>query len=451
MTPGNYTADLTVTNGILSDSMIKTITVIQPITPVANFISNSKIGSQPLSIAFTDTSTGSPTSWTWDFGDGDTSTNQNPVHEYSNNGNYSVTLTVANGNGSNHIQKANYVRVLPYVITLPQSLSANFSLNIISGDTPLTVQFNDMSTGSPTSWNWDFGDGYTSTEQNPTHTYFSSGTFNVNLIASNVNGNDSKVATITVQSSSDGGSRGGSSHSDDGGGPGGSPEPQSNVEVKEISQAFISSGNSVKFNFPQKVTHVVYVSFDSKKTAGKTTTIVEMLKNKSTLVSEVPADEVYKYLNIWVGNSGYATDKNIENAVIGFKVAKSWVQDRNINKSTITLNRYNDKIWNQLPTTLSSEDDNYLYFTAKASGFSEFAITGKITSTATVQPATGNKTPSIVDNTQNNTGNKTVNIDQTHEITKSTNTSGKEGIKTPDFEVSSGIVCLLSVFLYKKR
>ena len=88
---------------------------------------------------------------------------------------------------------------------------------------------------------------------------------------------------------------------------GGSPEPAKNVEVKELSQAFITSGNHVKFDFPKNATAVVYVSFDSKKTVGKTTTIVEMLKDKSTLVSELPSDEVYKSLNIWVGNGGYGT------------------------------------------------------------------------------------------------------------------------------------------------
>ncbi len=60
----------------------------------------------------------------------------------------------------------------------------------------------------------------------------------------------------------------------------------------------------------------MYISFDSKKTAGKTTTIVEMLKGKSTLVSGLPSDEVYKYLNIWVGNGGFGDSNNIENAVV---------------------------------------------------------------------------------------------------------------------------------------
>ena len=70
------------------------------------------------------------------------------------------------------------------------------------------------------------------------------------------------------------------------GGAGGSPEPASNVKVKELSQAYITGGNPVKFDFPKNATAVVYLSFDSKKTAGKTTTIVEMLKDKSTLTPD---------------------------------------------------------------------------------------------------------------------------------------------------------------------
>ncbi len=252
-----------------------------------------------------------------------------------NIGNYSVTLTVANDKGLNYTQKVNYITALPYITTLSQLPSANFSPNITSGNIPLTVQFSDTSTGYPILRNWDFGDGYTSTEQNPAHTYLSTGIYCINLTISNVNGTASKTATITVQAPEE------PHHSSGGGGGGGgSPEPQSNVQVKELSQAFISSGKSVKFDFPQKVTPVVYVSFDSKKTAGKTTTIVEMLKEKSTLVSGLPSGEVYKSLNIWVGNSGFATPTNIENAVVCFKVEKSWIQSKKIDQSSITLNRY---------------------------------------------------------------------------------------------------------------
>ncbi len=245
-----------------------------------------------------------------------------------------------------------------------------------------------------------------------------------------------------MSGSSSGSNHGSSGGSGGGGGGGASPEPQSNVEAKEISQTFIGSGNSVEFNFPQAVTPVVNISFDSKKTVGKTTTIVEMLKNQSTLVSEPPSDEVYKFINIWVGTSGYATPNNIENAVVNFKVEKSWLQDKNIDKSSITLNRYNATKWDALPTNLSGEDDKYLYFTAETLGLSSpFAITGKITANGAVN-ATESETqtgPNIGSLEQNNTSNAT-NAEQTTNQTQSPNNGST---KTPGFEVVYGIVSFL--------
>ena len=252
---------------------------------------------------------------------------------------------------------------------------------------PLSVQFIDSSQNA-TKWNWAFGDGTNSTEKNPNHVYGAIGGYTTNLTVGNENGTYSKTAIITVlksninliySSSGGGSSSSGSSSSGGSGGAGGSPEPAKNVKVKELSQTFIKSGSPVKFDLAKNATSIVYLSFDSKKTVGKTTTIVEMLKNKSTLTPDAPTDEVYNYLNIWVGNGGYGTEKNIENAVVCFKVEKSWIQDKGIDQSSIILNRYSDKKWNELPTTLLREDDKYLYFTAETPGFSPFAITGKTT------------------------------------------------------------------------
>ena len=307
---------------------------------------------------------------------------------------------------------------------------ASFTSSATSGSTPFGVTFTDTSTRTPASWSWDFGDGTTSTDQNPTHTYYTAGNYTVTLVVSNEYGTDSKNATITVLEGISHSSGGGG-----GGGAGGSPEPQSNVETKELSQTFISSGKSIKFDFPQKATSVMNISFDSKKTTGKTTAIVEMLKGKSTLVSGLPADEVCKYLNIWVGNGGFGDSDNIGNAVIGFKVEKSWVQDKNVDKSSINLNRYNDNKWNYLPTSKSGEDDKYLYFTAKTPGFSPFAITGK----TVVKEAETETKPKP--NTQK-LEPKNTSIEAHSE---------KVSTKAPGFDVVCGIIGLLAVFLHRRK
>ena len=80
-----------------------------------------------------------------------------------------------------------------------QPIVADFSATPIFGTLPLSVSFTDQSTGSPTSWFWDFGDGSTSDLQNPIHTYTAEGNYTVNLTASNGNGSSSKTAEIEVK------------------------------------------------------------------------------------------------------------------------------------------------------------------------------------------------------------------------------------------------------------
>lgn len=79
-------------------------------------------------------------------------------------------------------------------------VTANFTGSPTSGTAPLTVQFTDTSTGSPTSWSWNFGDGGTSTAQNPSRVYAAAGTYNVTLTATNACGSDgeTKNGYITV-------------------------------------------------------------------------------------------------------------------------------------------------------------------------------------------------------------------------------------------------------------
>jgi PKD repeat protein len=79
-------------------------------------------------------------------------------------------------------------------------VTANFSGTPVSGTAPLSVSFSDLSTGSPTSWSWNFGDGGSSTAQNPSHVYAAAGTYNVTLTATNACGSDAEVknAYVTV-------------------------------------------------------------------------------------------------------------------------------------------------------------------------------------------------------------------------------------------------------------
>ncbi|MDD4454666.1 MAG: PKD domain-containing protein, partial [Candidatus Methanomethylophilaceae archaeon] len=170
---------------------------------IAHFTANVTSGEAPLAVQFTDTSTNSPTSWAWDFGDGTTSTDQSPAHTYTTAGTYTVNLTVTNVAGSNAKVRVNYITVTGGG-SGGDAPVAGFTATPTTGEAPLAVQFTDTSSGTPTSWLWEFGDGVNSTEQNPAHTYADAGSYTVNLTATNGDGSNtlSRAGYITV----DGGS-----------------------------------------------------------------------------------------------------------------------------------------------------------------------------------------------------------------------------------------------------
>ncbi|AKB37423.1 Cell surface protein [Methanosarcina siciliae C2J] len=183
----------------------------------------------------------------------------------------------------------------------------------------------------------------------------------------------SSIKVVSTSGSSGGSSRK-SSGSSSSGGAGGSPELQSNVEAKELSQAFVTNGTHVRFDFPNGVTCIRYVEFDAKKTLGKITTIAEMLKGQSNLVPNLPEGTVYKNVNIWVGSGGIANSDNIENAVVGFRVEKAWLEENEIDADSLNLWYYDDS-WSKLDTEkLDEESDTYVYFEAETPGFGSFVI-----------------------------------------------------------------------------
>lgn len=152
--------------------------------PVANFSATPTTGCGPLTVLFTDQSTNTPTNWSWDFGNGQTSYTQNPIFTYTVAGTYTVKLIVRNSSGSAAIVKTDYITVYPYP-------SPSFTSNLTLACTPANIQFTDQSTpgqGSITSWAWDFGDGATSNQESPEHTYTQTGYFDVTLKVTNSEG-----------------------------------------------------------------------------------------------------------------------------------------------------------------------------------------------------------------------------------------------------------------------
>jgi PKD repeat protein len=191
-----YTVTLIATNAAGSDTKIRNDYITVTYTkPVANFTSDVTSGAAPLTVQFTDISENSPTSWSWKFDDGGKSTEQNVTHEYKEAGTYTVSLTAKNSAGSNTTKKTGYITV-----TSASAPVASFAANKTSGKVPFTVQFNDTSSNSPTSWVWSFGDGSESTGENPDHTYVNAGTYTVSLKVANTAGNSTKTVSITARS-----------------------------------------------------------------------------------------------------------------------------------------------------------------------------------------------------------------------------------------------------------
>ena len=135
---------------------------------------------------FTDQSTNDPTFWNWDFGDDNTSDEQNPTHTYTTPGDYTVCLTAGNDAGSDTGCQDITAVLVP---------EAAFAFEVMDDG---VVQFTDESTNDPTSWSWDFGDGNTSDEQNPEHTYAESGDYTVCLTATNEAGSNEGCTPLTI-------------------------------------------------------------------------------------------------------------------------------------------------------------------------------------------------------------------------------------------------------------
>ncbi|MBV4357028.1 PKD domain-containing protein [Parasegetibacter sp. MAH-26] len=155
------------------------INIVNSVNSDFTYVNGSCSG---VATTLTNTSAPQPFTAIWDFGDGTptSSGTVNVSHVFANSGTYYVKLVNNFGNCLDSTTKP--------VAIVTGSNAGFFSPDTLSCKTPANVTFTDTTKGSPTTWSWNFGDGSTSTLQNPAHTYARTGLFNVTLAVKNGNG-----------------------------------------------------------------------------------------------------------------------------------------------------------------------------------------------------------------------------------------------------------------------
>lgn len=187
-TPGTYSVLLVNTYASCIDSVRKNVVV--PASPPVNFDANVRLACEaPFTVNFRDASPNAA-SWLWDFGDGTTSTDQHPGHTYTAEGRYTVSLTITTTQGcTNTLTKPTYIRVLKPAV--------NISGLPAGGCVPYTFRPrpNVYAVDGVRSYLWNFGNGSTSTAENPSTVYTTPGSYTVQL---QITTNDGCVASISI-------------------------------------------------------------------------------------------------------------------------------------------------------------------------------------------------------------------------------------------------------------
>ncbi|MBK8554891.1 MAG: PKD domain-containing protein [Lewinellaceae bacterium] len=183
---GTYDVTLTSTNICGNTVTTKIIGLTPP--PTAAFSASPTVGCAPLTVSYTNATTGNASSYQWQFPGGTpaTSTDQNPSVVYNTAGVYNVTLIATNAGGNDTLTLSNYINV-------GAAPATGFS-TALNGT---MATFTNTTTGG-SSYSWDFGDGNSSTQTNPVHTYATAGMYTVVLTATNACGTTTSTQTITV-------------------------------------------------------------------------------------------------------------------------------------------------------------------------------------------------------------------------------------------------------------
>jgi gliding motility-associated-like protein len=190
---GNQTITLVAgsTLGCFDSSTV--ILNIQP-KPAADYSYTPACTNSP--ILFTDASTipaGSITGWSWNFGDSNSSNLQNPAHSYTSSNSFSATLIISSAGGClDTISKT--------VTVTPNPTTAFTASAMCYTDSVRFINSSSITSGTITSWNWDFGDGNSGTIQNPGHFYTTAGNHTISLVATSNNGcKDTTTVSVNVQ------------------------------------------------------------------------------------------------------------------------------------------------------------------------------------------------------------------------------------------------------------
>lgn len=178
---GLYTVCLIASNFFGADTTCQEIEVV--FAPIAGF---SFFEDTAGKFSFTDESINNPATWFWDFGDGNSSTDTDPTHSYTMIGDFTVCLTVGNAAGVDQTCQN---------LTVVLSPEASFTF---ADQGAGNIKFTDFSSNAPTAWEWGFGDGNSSTEQHPLHTYLENGVYTVCLKASNSAGFSTACKEVEV-------------------------------------------------------------------------------------------------------------------------------------------------------------------------------------------------------------------------------------------------------------
>jgi gliding motility-associated-like protein len=186
---GTYDIQLIITTaGGCTDTVFFTRGVIASVKPIPNLMATPRDVCAHLPVTFTDLSTGTITNWLWKFGDGATSTDQNPVHIYEDTGYFDITLMICNAGCCDSIRFPHYVHINPPIAAFDEDFLCRSK----------TRTFTDKSIGAD-EWNWNFGDGNTSTQQSPVHTFADTGTYTITLLVRNFTTGCEYVKTTIIR------------------------------------------------------------------------------------------------------------------------------------------------------------------------------------------------------------------------------------------------------------